>query len=468
MTNHLKNNIYLYNSLSKKKEAFKSIKKNNVSFYVCGVTVYDHCHMGHARAYIAFDCMRRYLEHTGYQVHYIQNFTDIDDKIIKRCHEEEKSLSELTETYIQSFFKDMRALNIKDANHYPKATQSISSIIKMITLLIDKGYAYINKKQDVCYSVRKFKNYGKLSKRNLDDLRSGSRINIDDSKNDPLDFVLWKQCSLEPNWDSPWGKGRPGWHIECSAMIHDNLDGAIDIHGGGLDLIFPHHENEIAQSEACYKHRLANYWVHNAFVQKDGEKMSKSMKNFFLIKEALKEFSGNTIRLFFMKHHYRTPINLSHESLVEAQVAYKRLVSTFNEIPKNPSLNTFKSNDILKKYESAFHDEMCDDFNTAGAIGKLFELCKEIRKNGHGHNLLWELSQLLGLNLKESEDASSEPLSKDPNLEIIQSLIKKRWNAKQTKDFQTADTLRTLLENKYGVILEDTRSTTKWRKKNDS
>jgi cysteinyl-tRNA synthetase len=447
--------LKLYDTLKRQRVPFNPIIPGKVSFYVCGVTVYDHCHMGHARAYVAFDIIRRYLTHSGFQVQYIQNFTDIDDKIIQKAHDNNESVETVVSRNIDSYFEDMAALGILKANQYPRATQYIDATITIIKGLIDKGYAYITAASDVCFSIDAFSNYGNLSKKVIDELESGSRVVADQAKKNPLDFVLWKPSKPdEPAWVSPWGKGRPGWHIECSAMVLETLGETIDIHGGGADLIFPHHENEIAQSE-CYTGKLfAKYWLHNGFVTIKNEKMSKSTGNFFTIKEALKQYDGDTLRFFLLKAHYRSPLQYSETGLIEAKHALNRLKSTFQSV-SNGSINAnYKAE--FDKISQRFHDAMSDDFNTAEAIGVLFDLNKLIHTTQSGTDILKKLGDILGIffQLQEAPDSLSETLM---------ALIDERNGAKKNRDFSKADEIRDTLLNQHGVIIEDTPEGTRWK-----
>lgn len=446
--------INLYNSLTRKKEPFIPIEKDKVKFYVCGVTVYDYCHIGHARAYVAFDTIRRYLSHAGYDVDYVQNFTDIDDKIIKRAAESNTSCDTLTDTFIQAYFEDMAQLNIQKANRYPKATTSIGPIIKMIKGLIEKGVAY-ETQGDVCFEVEKFEDYGNLSGKVIEDLIAGSRVEVSTTKKNPLDFVLWKAAKEgEPFWNSPWGKGRPGWHIECSAMVLQELGETIDIHGGGQDLLFPHHENEICQSQ-CYTGKpFVNYWMHNGFVNIKNEKMSKSLNNFFTIRDVLKEYSGEVLRFFLMKMHYRSPLNFSEEGLKEAEQALSRLHTTLrnNQSDLDPKV---ASQPEFEALEARFHVAMSDDFNYAEAIGILFELATLVNTSQSGASVLKRCGDILGLFF--SEDIYQVSLN-----DSQKKLIDERTQAKKEKNFQRADEIRAILEQEHGLLIEDTRDGVRW------
>tara|TARA_B100000586_G_scaffold118044_1_gene85083 strand:+ start:283 stop:1665 length:1383 start_codon:yes stop_codon:yes gene_type:complete len=448
--------LQLYDTLQRKRVMFEPLVPGKVSFYVCGVTVYDDCHMGHARAYVAFDVIRRYLQDCEFQVRYVQNFTDIDDKIIQKAQDNGESVHDLVDRNITSYFEDMDKLGILRADCYPRATQHIGSMIMVIEGLINQGYAYVTSSKDVCFSVDAFSDYGKLSKKVLDELDSGSRVVADQAKKNPFDFVLWKPSKPgEPEWDSPWGKGRPGWHIECSAMVLDNLGETIDIHGGGADLIFPHHENEIAQSECYTGNSFSRYWLHNGFVTIKNEKMSKSTGNFFTVKEALKRYEGDILRFFLLKGHYRSPLQYSEAGLVEANQALSRLKSTFQSVKQNQPSSDHQ--DDFEQLIQRFHNEMCDDFNTAGAIGVLFDLNKLIHTTQSGTDILKQLGNILGIffQLEDEPDILSDELM---------TLIDERIQAKKDKNFSRADEIRDLLLNQHGVTLEDTAEGTRWKK----
>ena len=466
--------LVLYNTLSKKKETFNSLVPNKVSFYLCGVTVYDNCHIGHARAYIVFDTIRRHLMYLGYDVSFIQNFTDIDDKIIKRSSEKGVSWKALVKTNISSFFEDMDALNILRASVYPKATDHIREMISIIKDLMEKGIAY-QAGDDVCFSVDAFEGYGKLSKKRLEDLVAGSRVEVSTEKKNPFDFVLWKPAKEgEPFWGSPWGKGRPGWHIECSAMVKKLLGHTIDIHAGGEDLVFPHHENEIAQSECHTDHPLANYWLHNGFVKIKDEKMSKSKNNFFTIKDILKDTPGVVLRYFLMKVHYRLPIHFSSDGLEESKQAVQKLAEAVKAGANVDSLKTLMpiSNDIdeelgsnrispqdrlktkfsespeLTEFLNRFDGALNNDFNFSEAVSILFDLSRYCYKNKKGGLLLFLLSERLGLNLVELE---SEIIV----TEELQAIIQSRNEAKQNRNFDESDRLRDVLKTTFGVEIVD-------------
>lgn len=447
--------LKVYNTLSQKKETFEPLNPPKVNMYVCGVTVYDYCHVGHARAYVVFDMIRRYLEYSKYKVTYIQNFTDIDDKIIKKANQEKTDITNITKKFTAAYFEDIGQLGIEKASAYPKATENIKGMIKLIQELIKKEYAY-EIEGNVFFRVSKFEDYGKLSKRKLDDQEAGSRVEVNIKKENPLDFVLWKPSKEnEPAWDSPWGKGRPGWHIECSVMSlkQAGID-TLDIHGGGQDLIFPHHENEIAQSEAYTGKPFSKYWLHNGFVTINKEKMSKSLGNFFTVRDVLKKYSPEVIRLFLLSTHYRSPINYSDKNLEETKTRLARLYETiYNNIN-----NTTTDNKSFELYKNEFLEFMEDDFNSAGAIGVLFKLATETNsaQSKNGAKLLQALGGILGLLQKEKKE---EILPQE-----IEELIKKREEARKNKDFKTADKIRDNLLSK-GITLKDTPQGVKWQKK---
>ena len=447
------NELMITNSLSGKKEVFNPIEVGKVSFYVCGVTVYDRCHIGHARAYVVYDMMRRYLEARSYDVTYIQNFTDIDDKIIVRAMERNISIDALTEEMIAYYFEDMDALNIKRASAYPRATQYISKMIDMIQVLIDKGHAYVVS-GEVFFEVDTFEQYGELSKKVLEELEKGARVATDNKKKNPLDFVLWKPSKTdEPEWDSPWGKGRPGWHIECSVMSIEELGENFDIHGGGEDLRFPHHENEIAQSVCATNASFANYWVHNGFVTIKKEKMSKSLKNFITIREVLKKYSGEDLRFYLLKTHYRKPLHFSLDGLSESHIALQKLYRTLQDYNTDEDVSMISEFQIL---EQRFYNSMNDNFNAAEAIGVLFDINKEIYAQKKGASLLLKLGEILGLffNYKKPTEFSKE----------IWDWVEKRNLAKKEKDFQEADRIRDFLKETHHILIEDTSAGAKLRR----
>jgi len=453
--------IKLYNSLTKSKEIFSPIEKEKVKMYVCGMTVYDLCHLGHARVLVVFDLINRWFMTHGYDVTYVRNITDIDDKIIARANEQKVSIRELTQKYIDEMKQDISALNVLSPSYEPRATQHIDGMIKMISNLIDKGFAYQADNNDFDYSVEKFKGYGKLSGKSLKELKAGNRVEIDHAKENSFDFVLWKSAKTnEPSWDSPWGKGRPGWHIECSVMSNQILGQHFDIHGGGQDLQFPHHENEIAQSEAANDCQMANYWIHNGFVKVDDEKMSKSLGNFFTIRSILEHYDAEVVRFFILKAHYRSPLNYSDKHLEDAKIGLTKLYLTIRDF-KVESASTIDWN---QPYANKFKQALDDDFNSSEAIAILFELANEINKTNSSELLilLKSLAQILGLLFKNPEDfLQGNNLKDDVDIELM---IKKRNDAKKNKNFQEADDIRANLLEK-GILLEDTPEGTIWRKK---
>ncbi len=465
--------LKIYNSLTNQKEKFTPIEKNKVNMYVCGMTVYDYCHLGHARVMVAFDVVYRYLKATGYDVTYIRNITDIDDKIIQRANENGEDFNALTERFIDAMHEDERALGVQEPTAEPKATDNIEAILAMITKLIETGYAYRGAikegASDVYYDVSKFSEYGKLSGRNPDDLRAGERIAVNTDKDDPLDFVLWKVAKAgEPAWDSPWGKGRPGWHIECSAMSTQMLGNHFDIHGGGHDLQFPHHENEIAQSEACTGEKFVNYWMHNGFIRIDEEKMSKSLGNFFTIREVLKNYKAEVVRYFMLTSQYRSPLNYSTDQLDAANSALDRLYTAIRGL-------TLNVDDAVEgsAFEARFLEAMDDDFNTPEAIAVLFDLSKEInRANNSGDiteaiklgNILLRLVSPLGL-LEGDVEAwfKGEASADGMDNQAIDDLVQQRIDAKAAKDWAKADEIRDQLQAQ-GISLEDSGAETIWRR----
>ncbi len=462
--------LQIYNSLTNQKETFTPIEANKVRMYVCGMTVYDHCHLGHARVMVAFDVVFRYLKASGYDVTYIRNITDIDDKIIARANENGENFHTLTTRFIDAMHDDERALGVLPPTGEPKATDNIDEIIVMITTLIDKGFAYQGDSGDVYYSVAKFEDYGKLSGRNIEDLRAGDRIAVNTDKNDPLDFVLWKMSKPdEPHWESPWGKGRPGWHIECSAMSTKILGNNFDIHGGGHDLQFPHHENEIAQSEACTGEHFANYWMHNGFIRIDEEKMSKSLGNFFTIKEVLEKYKAEEIRYFMLTSQYRSPLNYSTDQLDAAGASLDRLYTAMRGI----EIGTAPQD---TKYQKHFTKAMDDDFNTPEALAALFDLARDINRTTDDATeasnlaaLMLQLANQLGL-MEGGADGIEAWFKGDSdntdglNDDAIEALIQQRIDAKANKDWATADKIRDELQAQ-GISLEDKgASETLWRR----
>ena len=483
--------LKIYNTLTRKKETFQPRIAGKVGMYVCGMTVYDYCHIGHARVMVVFDTVARYFRHSGYDLTYVRNITDIDDKIINRAIENGEDFHALTERFITAMHEDEQALSVLPVDIEPRATQSIPDIIAMIEKLIINGLAYVGGNGDVFYSVAKFKNYGQLSGKNLDDLQAGERVDVDLAKNNPLDFVLWKMAKEnEPAWQSPWGNGRPGWHIECSAMSTCCLGNSFDIHGGGMDLQFPHHENEIAQSEGATGEKFVNLWMHNGFVRVDNEKMSKSLGNFFTVREVLKQYRPEVIRFFILSSHYRSPLNYSDESLNEAQAALTRLYTalrgclkleklleeyeqTTNDTPDEMALefdlSPFADPLIDENYKARFEQAMDDDFNTPVAIAVLFDLARELNKAKENEpqkvtllaTSLKLLAALLGL-LQHNPDAFLKGDEDGDNQ--IEQQIQARIDAKKAKDWATADKIRNDLKAN-GIILEDAPDgTTSWRR----
>ncbi len=458
--------LKLYNSLIREKQEFVPLIPGKVKIYVCGMTVYDFCHLGHARVLVVFDTVVRWFEACGYEVIYVRNITDVDDKIIKRALENNETIEVLTNRFIQAMDKDAAALGVAQPTHEPRATRYVENMINMISVLIDKSLAYAASNGDVYYAVHNFPGYGKLSGKSLDDLRAGERVEIDQYKKDPLDFVLWKAAKPgEPYWDSPWGRGRPGWHIECSAMSEHFLGEHFDIHGGGQDLQFPHHENEIAQSEGAHDHTFVNYWMHNGFVRVDSEKMSKSLGNFFTVREILKNYQPEVVRFFILRAQYRSPLNYSDQHLKDAKLALDRLYIALKEIEGIQELTIDWEHPNAQIFMAAMHD----DFNTPEAIAVLFELATDINKTGSQQNaaLLKALGGLLGLLQQNPQDylqnttstADDGQLSSDQ----IEEMIQQRLNARKAGQYSDADAIRQrLLE--AGVILEDGSQGTTWRR----
>jgi cysteinyl-tRNA synthetase len=464
----------LYNTLTRRKEEFRPIDENELKIYVCGPTVYNYFHIGNARPFVVFDTLRKYLAYRGKNVRFVQNFTDVDDKIINKAREEGVSAGEISEKYIEEYYKDAKALNVDKATVHPRVTENMDEIIAFVRGLVEKGYAY-EVDGDVYYSTRKFKDYGKLSRQNIEDLESGARIEVDDKKRDPLDFALWKarKAADEPAWESPWGMGRPGWHIECSVMSTKYLGETIDIHAGGQDLTFPHHENEIAQTEAQTGKPFANYWMHNGYITIDNEKMSKSKGNFFTVRDILREYDGEVIRFFLLSGHYRSPVNFSRELMDQSKNALARMQNAktnLKHLAESGSSasgtesaagrlvdETFYRRNLLP-YKDKFIAAMDDDLNTADAISTIFELIKEINTAtrdgatkefaGECLSLLDELTGVLGL-LREKEEESGGVGGE------VRKLVDERQEARKAKNFARADEIRDILKAK-GITLEDT------------
>ena len=472
--------IKIYNTLTRQKEVLEPIEPGKVRMYMCGPTVYDYFHIGNSRPFILFDIFRRYLKYRGFEVKFVTNLTDVDDKIIKKASEENVSTDVVAEKYSTAFFEDTKRLGIQEADAYPKATENISDIIELIEKLVQNGVAY-PVDGDVFYSVTKYLGYGKLSGKNIDELESGARVEIDPRKENPLDFALWKAAKPgEPYWDSPWGKGRPGWHIECSVMSMKHLGESFDIHAGGVDLVFPHHENEIAQSEGATGKPFVKYWMHNGFLNIEGEKMSKSLGNFFTAREIMEKYHPAVIRMFFLLKHYRSPINFSEERILEAQSALERIITTLENIDSvlaehkvQDSENSPSLPESIDDLKNEFINEMDDDFNTAGAISKIFDLVKEANlilasSQLPRHDILslkrikqviQELDSFLGiLYFKETMESS---IKEDA---LIKILIDVRSKLRTEKLWSLADLIRDKLDE-VGVELKDNPNRTTWSKK---
>ena len=480
-----------YNTMSNKIEEFETIEKGKVKMYVCGPTVYNYIHLGNARPIIVFDTLARYFKYRGYDVTYIQNFTDVDDKIIKRANEEGISVKEVTEKYIKGFFEDIEPLNISDDIIRPKVTENMPEIIEIIKKLIDEGFAY-EKDGNVFFEVKKFEEYGSLSNQKIDELEIGARVDIMEEKNNPLDFALWKRKKEgEPYWDSPWGQGRPGWHIECSAMAKKYLGDTFDIHGGGQDLVFPHHENEIAQSRCAYHGNFANYWLHNGFIQVNGDKMSKSLGNFFLLREILGKFPGNVVRLFILGTHYRKPINFSMDNMEDSRKTLKNIVTSMNNFSEiiekfsgkgshegevsdntgNNSINEFKEK--VNELDKKFMEAMDEDMNTPQALAVIFDQIKETKKfsvnvssgeeaealNYSYNSLGKKLEEVLGIKLVLEEENKNLKNNDKLTGNLIELLIKLRADARKEKNFKLSDEIRDNLKE-LGIEIQDNKDGT--------
>ena len=477
--------------MSNKIEEFETIENGKVKMYVCGPTVYNYIHLGNARPIIVFDTLARYFKYRGYDVTYIQNFTDVDDKIIKRANEEGISVKEVTEKYIKGFFEDIEPLNISDDIIRPKVTENIPEIIEIIKKLIDEGFAY-EKDGNVFFEVKKFEEYGSLSNQKIDELEIGARVDIMEEKNNPLDFALWKRKKEgEPYWDSPWGQGRPGWHIECSAMAKKYLGDTFDIHGGGQDLVFPHHENEIAQSRCAYHGNFANYWLHNGFIQVNGDKMSKSLGNFFLLREILGKFPGNVVRLFILGTHYRKPINFSMDNMEDSRKTLKNIVTSMNNFSEiiekfsgkgshegevsdntgNNSINEFKEK--VNQLDKKFMEAMDEDMNTPQALAVIFDQIKETKKfsvnvssgeeaealNYSYNSLGKKLEEVLGIELVLEEENKNLKNNDKLTGNLIELLIKLRADARKEKNFKLSDEIRDNLKE-LGIEIQDNKDGT--------
>ena len=471
--------LKLHNTLTRQKEVFVPLEAGKVKLYVCGMTVYDYCHLGHARVMVVFDMIVRYLRHRGFEVTYVRNVTDIDDKIIQRATENGETIDALTGRFIDAMHEDEKALGVLPPDVEPRATQSVADMLALIGKLIERGHAYVGDNGDVYYAVATFPTYGKLSGKNPDDLRAGERVDVNEAKRDPLDFVLWKAAKPgEPSWESPWGPGRPGWHIECSAMSMCCLGETFDIHGGGMDLQFPHHENEIAQSEGATGHPFVRYWLHNGFVRVNEEKMSKSLGNFFTVREVLRRYHPEVVRFFILNSHYRSPLNYCNENLDEAHAALRRLYRALRGVSPTPS------DTAGAEYRQRFQETMDDDFNTPAALSVLFEVAHEVNRckqagemenAGYFVGLLKELSGVLGLLQDEPENwlqhqdyevySVSVSIQQIVQLskEQIEQRIKARNAARQAKNWAEADRIREELKQ-AGVILEDAAAGTTWRR----
>ncbi|WP_096186196.1 cysteine--tRNA ligase [Evansella halocellulosilytica] len=463
--------IKMYNTLTRKKEPFIPIEEGKVKMYVCGPTVYNYIHIGNARPAVVFDMVRRYLQYKGFDVNYVSNFTDVDDKIIKAAEEMGEDVMTVAERFIRAYHEDTEALGVKKADEHPRVTNTMPDIITFIERLIEKGYAY-ESQGDVYFRTRKFDSYGKLSYQSIDDLQLGARIEVGDKKEDPLDFVLWKNAKPgEIYWESPWGNGRPGWHIECSAMVKKYLGDTIDIHAGGQDLSFPHHENEIAQSEALNEKKMANYWLHNGYINIDNEKMSKSLGNFILVHDIIKKYEAEVVRFFIVNAHYRSPINFNDEQLNSAKSSLERIKTTYLNVSHRRDEtadlgeNTEKWVEEIEKHHVRFIEEMDDDFNSANAVAVMFDLVKSanlyLREKHTNKDVLNKYLQrledmafVLGLQLGVEEELLDEE---------IEALIQERIDARKNRNFARADEIRDELKEK-NIILEDTPQGTRWKR----
>lgn len=453
--------LKIYDNLTQQKREFKPIKAGHVSLYQCGQTVYDYCHIGHARGMIVFDMVTRFLRDQGYQVTFVRNITDIDDKIIRRANENDESCDTLTKRFIDIMHEDEQALGLTSVDQEPRATQYIAPIIKLIEQIIENGYAYVAENGDVCFEIRKKQDYGKLSHRDIDSLRSGARVDVADAKRDPLDFVLWKMSKPdEPSWDSPWGKGRPGWHIECSAMSTGILGQPFDIHGGGMDLKFPHHENEIAQSEAACGKGFANTWMHVGLLQINKEKMSKSLGNFLTIRETLEKHDVEVIRYFMLSAHYRSPVSYSEDVMQVAHQSLGRLYTAIRDLPEVPANEN--------QYVQQFNDVMNDDFNSPQAFAVLFEMAREINRLRDANDM--DAAAALAASLKKlsntfgilQQDPQQFLQGGDVDAEKVEALIAARNQARKNKDWPEADRIRDEL-NAMHVVIEDKDGRTRWK-----
>jgi cysteinyl-tRNA synthetase len=485
--------LRIYNTLTNQKEVFTPLRPGRINMYVCGITAYDVCHVGHARSALVFDAIYRYLRHRGYEVVFVRNFTDVDDKIIKRAQDEGTDSETIAERYIKAFYEDMDRLGVERPTHEPRATEFITQMIELVQRLVEIGHAY-SAGGDVYFAVNTFSDYGKLSKRSLDEMMAGARVAIDPNKRDPMDFALWKASKPgEPSWPSPWGPGRPGWHIECSAMSAGYLGRGFDIHGGGMDLIFPHHENEIAQSEAAYGTTFARYWVHNGFVNINQEKMSKSLGNFFTIRQVLERYQPEVLRLFLLSTHYRSPVDFSQEAMGEAERRLERLYQTLDQTGNvtvrsttSPSAASTEAAELREKIDqlaARFQEEMDNDFNTAAATGHLFDLSRALNRvhdacdgmpDGdtaallvEGARRLKELAGILGLLQAPPESFFAEQqrlhlAAAGIDAKEVERLVAERTRARKEKNWARADEIREML-GRMSVTLEDGAGGTKWR-----
>ncbi|WNC70404.1 cysteine--tRNA ligase [Thalassotalea nanhaiensis] len=456
--------LQIYNTLTRKKEEFKPINPGKVGMYVCGITIYDHCHIGHARTYVAFDVIARYIRHLGYDLTHVRNITDVDDKIIKRAAENNETCQSLTERMTADMYADLDALNVARPDIDPKVTTHMPEIIEMIERIIANKHAYVASNGDVMFDVLSYKDYGKLSMQNLEMLQAGSRVDVDDAKNNPMDFVLWKMAKPgEPSWESPWGEGRPGWHIECSAMNSKHLGDHFDIHGGGSDLQFPHHENEIAQSCCASNTTYVNYWMHGGMVQVDKVKMSKSLNNFFTLRSVLETYDAESVRYFLVSSQYRSQLNYSQENLTQARASLERIYTSLRGVA--PVEVELAGNEYVERFEKA----MNDDFNTPEALPVIFELAKEVNrlktdepaKAGELAFILIKLGAIIGIAQTEPEEFFKA--GSDDDAELIEQLIVQRNTARANKDWAMADDARDKLKA-MNVILEDSAGKTTWRK----
>lgn len=457
--------LHIYNTLTRQKELFTPLHASKVGLYVCGITVYDLCHMGHARTYLSFDLMVRYLRHLGYEVTYVRNITDLDDKIIHRAQANRESFEQLTQRTIAMMHEDFAAINLLEPDIEPRVTTHMPEIIQVIERLIAKGNAYQAKSGDVLFAVSSFADYGKLSKQDLEQLNLGSRVEVAEDKEDPMDFVLWKSVKPgEPSWESPWGLGRPGWHIECSAMNHKHLGAHFDIHGGGSDLIFPHHENEVAQSCCAFDTPYVNYWVHTGMVQVDQEKMSKSLGNFFTLRDVLQEYDAETLRYFLMSAHYRSQLSYSKDNIKQARGALERLYTALRDTTPDYDVDMTQGDYLLR-----FNRAMDDDFNTPEAFAVLFDLARELNKNkaepakaAQLAGILVKLGNILGILQQLPSDYLQGESQNHEDSAQIEALIKARNDARAGKDWVAADAARDAL-NALNIVLEDGPQGTSWR-----